>query len=150
MKRLTILIAFRVVFFVVLVQSRWMAESFVEATICPVGSWCPANAVSGIQFLCPGGTYGDATKRDTPACSGPCKAGCVCKAGSTTDCPAPCPAGFFCVTGTGGEVKPVLCPEGFYCDVTPASGTAVSIGTVIPKPCPSGKYCPSGSTGPGA
>ena len=143
MKRLTILIAFIVVFFVVLVQSRWMIEAFDVATVCPIGSWCPTNSVSGIQFLCPGGTYGDATGKTTPSCTAVCDAGCVCKAGSTTKCPAPCPAGFFCVPGTGGEVKPVLCPEGFYCDIVNG------VGTSVPKACPAGKYCPSGSTGPG-
>ena len=136
MKRLTILIAFIVVFFVVLVQSRWMAESFDAAAQCPAGSWCPTNSVSGIQFLCPGGTYGDKPGNSTPACNGNCKEGCVCKAGSITVCPAKCPAGFFCVTGTGGEVKPVLCPEGFYC----------LEGSSAPTACEAGKYCPSGTT----
>ena len=137
MKRLTILIAFIAVFFVVLVQTRLLTESFAIATECPAGSWCPGNTVSGIQFLCPAGTYGSTTKLDSAKCSGPCKPGCVCKAGSTAECPANCPAGFFCVEGTGGEVKPVLCPEGYYCPEKASTPTA----------CPAGKYCPSGTTG---
>jgi len=137
MKRLTILIAFIIVFFVVLIQSKWMIEAFEIATLCPKGSWCPTNSVSGIQFLCPAGTYGDTTGLSDPKCTNFCSAGCICKAGSTTACAADCPPGFFCVTGTGGEVKPVLCPEGYYC---PAKSSA-------PTACPAGKYCPSGTTG---
>jgi len=137
MKRLTILIAFIAVFFVVLVQTRLMTEAFDAAVACPVGSWCPVNSVSGIQFLCPAGTYGSTAGLSDPKCTDFCDAGCVCKAGSTVKCAADCPAGFFCVKGTGGEVKPVLCPEGYYCPAKSA----------IPTACPAGKYCPSGTTG---
>ena len=104
---------------------------------CPMGFWCPVSSGQNKGYRCPGGTFGSATGLSVPACSGVCKAGCVCAEGSTNACAAPCPAGYYCVEGTGGGVPPLVCPEGYYCPISSKE----------PIICPKGVLCPPGTTG---
>lgn len=107
------------------------------ATPCAQGYWCPVSSSGSKEHRCPGGTYGASTNLKNPACSGVCKAGCVCPDASTTECEKPCPAGYFCVEGTGGAASPpLLCPQGYYC---PASCSA-------PVICPEGIFCAAGTS----
>jgi hypothetical protein len=136
-------ILFLVSFLLVLIAGsllfvNYAREMFVTAVVCPVGSWCPNGTTSGQFFLCPPGSYGDRQGLTTSACSGRCKAGCFCPAGSTNACPRKCPAGFYCVQGTSNDalVPPVVCPAGNYCPE----------GSAEPTRCPEGKYCPEGTS----
>jgi hypothetical protein len=112
------------------------AGEAIQAVKCPAGFWCPVSSSGSQQFRCPGGTYGESTGLSNPACSGFCKAGCVCDEGSTNSCQEPCPAGYYCVQGTGGSVSPIICPVGYYCPVSSSE----------PVICPEGMYCPAGTS----
>ena len=137
-----------VILIVVLIASLYIfqMEGFAENTFgpapntpgipCSRGFWCPIASGGSKAFPCPGGTYGAAEKLTTPACTGLCKEGCVCKEGSTEFCPAPCPPGYYCIAGTGGETSPIICPQGYFC----------SGGTFKPELCPAGMYCPLGTS----
>jgi len=110
-------------------------EGFADskAGLCAIGFWCPAASQIEKSAACPGGTYGATPGLTTPACSGRCKAGCFCGAGSTKSCENMCPAGSYCVEGSE---RPVICPSGNYCPASSSSPTA----------CPSGVFCPEGTT----
>ena len=58
-------------------------------TICPAGSYCPAG--TNASLLCPYGTFGNATRLSSPACSDQCASGFECKPGSLNATAAPCP-----------------------------------------------------------
>lgn len=111
-------------------------EENVTAKPCKRGYYCPPGTTSA-RYQCPPGTYGNSENLRTSACSGVCRAGCVCAAGSTNPCPKKCPAGFYCVLGTtnDGTVPPIVCPAGNYCPE----------GSSQPTRCPEGKYCPEGT-----
>lgn len=74
-------------------------EENVTAKPCKRGYYCPGGTASA-RYQCPPGTYGDSENLRTSACSGVCRAGCVCEAGSTSDCPELCPRGYKCKAGT--------------------------------------------------
>ena len=124
---------------------------------CPIGSYALAGAAS--CTLCPAGQYGAATALTTSTCSGPCAAGAICAAGSTSPSPAN-----WCGDGVhihGGCVLPCTADVGdiaFSSDPHPRLGLflfAISTaGFYCPPnstsllPCPAGSTCPQGSTAP--
>ena len=73
--------------------------------VCGGGSYC----MYGVQTFCPTGTYGAVVGLTSAACSGRCKSGYVCPAGSISSSASPCPAGFFCANGVTSP-----CPAGTY------------------------------------
>ncbi|TYZ57690.1 hypothetical protein PybrP1_008537 [[Pythium] brassicae (nom. inval.)] len=105
----------------------------VDQIMCPAGSYC----VGGIVTLCPGGTYGSTTGLSTPLCSGRCKDGFLCAAGSTSATPLPCPTGSYCTNGIA-----TLCPAGTYGSTTGLSMPACS------GKCRGRFVCAAGSTSP--
>ena len=112
-----------------------MEPSTTTGIPCKEGHYCPVQNGGEEMNQCPGGTFGSSAGLTGPECSGQCKSGCVCPAGSTTDCPSPCPAGYYCLDGTGGAVVPIICPQGYYCPS----------GAYTPTICPAGQYCPAGT-----
>lgn len=110
-------------------------SSFSCAEICSSG-----NIIGVIDPLpCTPGRYclGNAT---TLWGHGPCAAGYVCPAGSSTATPAAtkCPAGWFC--GAGSSSPSSLCAPGYYCVEGSTSARA--------NLCPAGYYCFAGSSEP--
>ena len=55
---------------------------------CPAGQYCPGD---GYVYPCPAGTYGGSTGLANSSCSGPCAAGRLCSAGSTSPAGVTCP-----------------------------------------------------------
>lgn len=111
------------------------------ATICPVGTYCPANTPAPVP--CPAGTY-------NPQKGKPSVQGCI-----------NCPAGSYCVsTATAGASTPTPCPQGTYsrtisatriatCITCPPGTTCPNKGMGLATPCPAGTYSASpGLTGP--
>lgn len=127
-------------------------------TPCPIGTYSTGGA--GLSCTtCPAGTYGATTGLQTARCSGVCKAGYYCPAGSTSEygntgtlrtgfvtTPATntlynlstiCPVGHYCPTGSGA---PVQCPAGTY------GGTKGLTTPACGGQCEAGYYCAAGST----
>ena len=69
-------------------------------TICPTGHYCPGQTDKPIE--CPCGTYGATQGLKGPECSGLCKEGYYCLAGSTTPTQIACSAGYICPSGSCG------------------------------------------------
>lgn len=81
---------------------------------CDLGYYCDGG---GARVYCPGGTYGDATGLEDPACSGQCQEGYYCSAGSTTATAAVC----------GTTADP---PESVYCEAGVGAPAAANSGEV--------------------
>lgn len=101
--------------------------------VCPRGFYCRG----GVQFVCPGGTNGEATGLSDESCSGVCPMGWFCPPGTvqpnsnpcghspTSYCPAGSPSpvtttlGFYTIDSTydfgGGYGGEAVCPPGSYC-----------------------------------
>lgn len=77
--------------------------------ICPRGSWC----FDGTRTLCSAGRYGDSEGLSTADCSGQCRDGIICDAGTTTADGVVCPAGSWCERGFRFP-----CPMGTFSNVT--------------------------------
>jgi len=143
-----------------------------KGIICDAGKYCPQG--TGVQTLCPIGTFRAAqgAKLLTECLS--CPAGKNCQAGSstTTDCrtgyycstgyETQCPAGYYCPTAglsglPGTATGPKLCPAGTYsvtgvttaCSPCWAGYYCPNTGTTSTgmTPCPQGYYCPAGLSG---
>jgi hypothetical protein len=56
---------------------------------CHPGSYC----LNGVISDCPAGRFGALERLSTAACSGPCRKGHYCPAGSTSEIEFPCPIG---------------------------------------------------------
>lgn len=72
-----------------------------EIEECRPGTYC----VDGIIRDCPAGCFGDTYKLFDPLCSGSCRRGFYCPAGSTSSTEIPCPQGTF------GEVEGLTTAE---------------------------------------
>jgi hypothetical protein len=132
-----------------------------------------AGAVrAGVRSLCPAGVFGDAALQTTDRCSGPCRAGYYCGAGSTvantSECgsvlvfcpegsgaPTPVPDGEYGVGNSSSTAfASVACPAGYYCSggmktVCPAGTFGCSIRlrlSTCSGGCSAGHYCPAAST----
>lgn len=132
--------------------------SFTNST-CPVGFYCPKASVSPI--ICPAGRYGNTVGLGTRDCSGACKKGFWCPAGSTSSTENACPAGRY---GDADGLKTIECNAN--CEILvntdvmgPTTLTATSLILpsedsivishalyCIPKQCAPGYYCPPAST----
>lgn len=93
----------------------------VEPTLCTPGRYCAENATT---------LWGH----------GPCAAGYVCPAGTSSPMPASsrCPAGWFCASGSSSPSS--LCQPGYYCPEGSSTPRAYQ--------CPAGTYCFAGSAEP--
>ncbi|ETV76523.1 hypothetical protein, variant 1 [Aphanomyces astaci] len=92
---------------------------------CEVGHYC----ISGIQYQCPPGTFGQTRGLISKQCSGLCPPGTYCPLASPT--PVPCPPGFYGATsGLQTSLCSGVCPKANYC----------LLSTVTPEPCPAGLF----------
>ncbi len=71
------------------------ADTRTDEIIAPKGYY----ARSGELFKCPAGTFGNVTGLAREQCSGKCRGGYYCPAGSTTDKQFPCGKYQFCPPG---------------------------------------------------
>lgn len=99
------------------------------ATICPLGSYCPAS--SSVATACAAGLYGSTTALATSSCTGPCTAGYWCPLGASSATANACAAGYYCPPAAGAAIA---CPLGTYASVT-RSTTAACGGQ-----CSAGRY----------
>ncbi|KAG4064120.1 hypothetical protein PC123_g1055 [Phytophthora cactorum] len=102
-----------------------------DDTICPPGSFC----VSGVQYLCPEGTYGATSGLTSNTCSGKCQDGYICPRGSISAKQSPCPAGSY--SRNGKFCAP--CSPGYWCDVASPDPQQHACGA-------DNAYCPLGSS----
>jgi hypothetical protein len=103
--------------------------------ICAAGSTMPNPVACGVGLFslagasvctpCPAGRYGSAGAQQTSSCSGLCRTGYFCVAGSTSPTQSICPAGKYsppgaasclscptCLSPGSGVAAPITCPEG--------------------------------------
>lgn len=103
-----------------------------DQLICEPGYYC----IYGMKYICPPGRYGSEQMEAKESCSGLCKGGYYCNAGSTTDTQFLCGnSSWYCPIGS---FQPTLVPPGYY-SIGYSSTTAFSI-----KQCPPGFYCLDG------
>ena len=82
--------------------------------ICPLGSYC----AQGVKTLCPSGRWGGTTGLYQPKCSGICRQGYYCPAGSVNAYQIPCPQGTYGNKPGLGNIQDCLaCPNGATCDL---------------------------------
>ncbi|CAK8677709.1 unnamed protein product [Clavelina lepadiformis] len=97
---------------------------------CPLGSYCINGTKYSTEYLCPVGTYGAATQRESADDCVPCEVGKYCPRegltpGILSDSSYDCAAGYFCISGANIS--------------TPEDG-------ITGRPCSKGHYCPAGTT----
>ncbi len=134
-----------------------------------VATYCDGT---GYKQTCPGGTYGNASRLPSSACSGQCFGGYYCPAGSTSPdmnacggnewyCPAgaatrtPLPLGYYSLpedADVAHRIAGVMCAPGQYCIAgwryNCSGGTiAYDPGRQLPctEPCPEGYFCANGT-----
>ncbi|KAF6036715.1 hypothetical protein EB796_004987 [Bugula neritina] len=106
-----------------------------DTILCPPGSFCPAGTTYSTEFLCPRGTFSNATGlSDDTQCS-PCSPGYYCGVAGSTSPTALCDPGYYCqenaTTSTPNQgAEADVCPQGYFCPV----------GTSVPEPCVPGTY----------
>lgn len=77
--------------------------------ICPLGYYCPGD---GNKYICEAGLYGSVQGLNTSSCSGVCKAGYLCPAGSVREDQLECGGpDRYCVRGSH---EPKIVDPGFY------------------------------------
>ncbi len=139
-------------------QGVWNLSA-IKQNVCPRGYYCPTKTVSGTQYSCPPGTYGNFTglthfsqclacpagKFCTWATTGPagatpwvdCTPGHFCPERTTSPTENPCPAGTYYALQNATQVSDCIqCPAGSYCEGGQGS---------ISGACARGHYCPAGS-----
>ena len=85
-----------------------------KQSICPKGSYC----VRGVKRDCPKGRFGKSSGLYKVGCSGVCRDGYYCPAGSTSAYQVPCPHGTFGgAKGLGSLEECTKCPNGMVCDL---------------------------------
>lgn len=92
-----------------------------EVEACAPGTYC----ASGLVHECPAGRYGDSFKISDPACTGPCRRGFYCPAGSVRSTQVPCPQGTYgaeeglaSAQCSGGCQNPIACVPGSVKDMS--------------------------------
>ncbi|XP_055369802.1 uncharacterized protein si:ch211-286b4.4 [Betta splendens] len=112
-------------------------EGTVQPALCPAGFYCPPGLVLGLLFPCPPGTVQSRLGASGPDACLPCPAGMFCARPGQSQPTGPCEAGFLCPAGStspnaaehqGNSTRSSLCPPGYYCPS----------GTGHPLPCPPG------------
>ena len=111
-------------------QSSEDAQIRYSFVPCEEGYWCR----DGIKNQCSRGKYGGVRGLSDEECSGPCKPGFICDAGSWTAFQREC--------GLGPEV---YCPSGSFQSTIAPAGTYTSGGSLTTRstilPCPPCSYC---------
>lgn len=112
---------------------------------CPLGSYCPQGTRFSTEYLCPVGTFANATNLAAPQNCTACTAGKYCSTTGLTQPTGTCSAGYFC---GGGASSATPYDSGAH-SVTYVGETCASIinGT-LNDICPPGHYCPIGSVAP--
>ncbi|OQR95945.1 hypothetical protein THRCLA_22041 [Thraustotheca clavata] len=117
-------------------STRWYQKP------CPLGSYC----VNGIQYLCPGGTFGGIQALSTKLCSGLCAPGYYCPPGSFSAQQFACGASnVYCPAGSS---LPIPVKVGYYTigniNSTRVDQRSCEIGSFCSRgiiyECPSGTY----------
>ena len=106
-----------------------------DTTVCPMGSYCPNGTRYRDEFLCPIGTFSNATGLIEESQCTPCLGGFYCpQAGMVTPVDL-CQEGYYCrrfanIAAPTLGIDAAICPEGHFCP----------LGTADPEPCPQGTY----------
>lgn len=127
----------------------------VDATVvpsgCPTGFYCPTR--SFIESPCPQGTFSAATNlSDASGCQA-CSSGSYCATTGLSAPTGPCRAGFLCVAGstTASPLSVALLTNVDCSDLIFAQVEILKDGilaNVTSGSCPAGHYCPAGTTQP--
>ena len=114
---------------------------------CPAGSVCPSGTQAATQFLCPIGTFSNATKLSDASQCTRCTAGSFCATAGLTAPTGACDAGYYCLGGAF-----VATPaDGFDLGYTCSVGTGIWNASAVPATgdvCPLGHTCVAGSVAP--
>ncbi|OAF66035.1 hypothetical protein A3Q56_06248, partial [Intoshia linei] len=110
---------------------------------CPAGSYCKALTKSPYQYLCPVGTFSNKKGLSLESQCMPCSVGKYCMTKGLISPTGDCRAGFVCKSGSSSPaksdgVKNISCPIGFYCVK----------GIITAQKCSAGNYCPINSPKP--
>ncbi|KAJ1447348.1 hypothetical protein M885DRAFT_543143 [Pelagophyceae sp. CCMP2097] len=125
------------------------AEGSVEPRLCDPGTYCQGNGDA--SALCPAGRFGAQRGLSTAACSGACRTGNYCPAGSTSADAEQCPAGRFGSTpGLADSSCSGACAPGHFCPANSTKATMRECGLVADAGdgFVVGAYCPSGVGAP--
>ena len=121
------------------VAGEYCPSGSVTPTVCEKGYYCPDGK---LRVPCPPGSYGARTGLLDRACSGKCKAGYYCLAGSTNSTQEICPAGKYgASSGLQSAECSGECEPGYYCPDGSTNATVHACGD------PS-VFCPGGSGEP--
>ncbi|XP_023817540.1 zonadhesin-like isoform X2 [Oryzias latipes] len=137
-------------------------EGTSQPALCPVGYYCPAGLIYGVEFPCPPGTVQNQLGASNPEACLPCPAGMFCFQPGLSKPTGLCQAGYFCPAGStspnsadyqGNTTMSQLCPPGHYCPSgagyplpCPPGSLSVSQGLKTIEecpPCPPGLFCGS-------
>ncbi|XP_036070832.1 sushi, von Willebrand factor type A, EGF and pentraxin domain-containing protein 1-like [Oryzias melastigma] len=108
-----------------------------QPALCPIGHYCPAGLIYGVEFPCPPGTVQNQLGASNSEACLSCPAGMFCAQPGLSEPTGLCQAGYFCPAGStspnsteyqGNSTINHLCPPGHYCPS----------GTGYPLPCPPG------------
>lgn len=89
-------------------ESRSVGGGYTSQTICPRGSYC----LGGVRSLCPAGRYGGNIQSINSSCSGICRGGYYCPAGSALSTQFQCDAtDVYCPPGSPA---PIPVSIGYY------------------------------------